>query len=201
MKQQINLYLPEFRVKKDPVTVVLMAQVVGGVCALLFLLTSWDVLSRWQLGNQLEQLQASLAEETRRTDELEDQLALRSQNNELSTRLQRSEERLEASRQIRDFLSQTALGNVEGFSEYFKDLSRASMDGLSITEFAFTNGGADAHLVGQVVDSAMVPRYVSNIERGNSPLRSKRFSPSILRPDTSIGFFNFTLSTANERGD
>jgi len=200
MNQQINLFLPEFRVKKDPLTAVLMAQIVGGLAAVLLLVSAYDLFSQWQLDNRLEQRQATLAEETVKTDELDEILARRSQNTALTDRLERAEERLESSRQIRNFLSQTALGNVDGFSEYFKDLSRATMDGLTISEFSFSDGGSSVQLTGQVVDSAMVPRYVNNIESGNSPLRRMRFSPSISKTEVSDRVFSFQLSSNSNGG-
>ncbi len=198
MQQQINLYLPEFHVKKDPVTALLMGQILAGVLGVMVLISAFDLFTQWRFGNELEALQVTLEEETRRTDQLDEQLARRSQNSELTNRLEQAETRLEASAQIRDFLSQTQLGNVVGFSEYFKDLSRAAFDGISLNAFAFTNGGRSVQLRGQALDSAMVPRYVDNIERGQSPLRAQRFSPSISRSSVTDQIFQFELSTNNE---
>lgn len=198
MKQQVNLYLPEFKVKKDPVTALLMGQILGGVVVLMFLVSSYQLFARWQLNSELEQLRASLEEETRKTDELDEVLARRSQNDELTERLEVAEERLQSRRQIRNFLSETQLGNVVGFSEFFKDLSRAAMDGLSLSGFAFSNGGERVNISGLVVDSSMVPRYVDNLKAGNSPLRGKHYSPSISRSDVASQYFEFSLSTANE---
>lgn len=195
MNQQINLYLPECRIQKDPVPPLLMGQILGGVLAVMVLVTAFDLINRWRLGGQLGELRAALQEETRRTDELDEQLARRSQNTELTDQLDRAEARLEASIQIRDFLSETQLGNIEGFSEYFKDLSRAAFDGISLSEFTFSQGGDRARLVGRTVDSAMVPRYVDNIERGNSGLRQHRFSPSISRATVEEQVFDFELVT------
>ena len=198
MKQQVNLYLPEFKVKKDSLSAVLMGQVLAGLVVVLLLVSAYDVFNRWQLNGELTQLRATLVEETRKTDELDDVLARRSENTALNDRLLRAEDRLEASRQIRDFFSQAQLGNVGGFSEYFKDLSRASIEGLSVTEFSFTAGGEAVHLAGNAVDSAMVPRYVDNIARGQSPLRAKQYSPAITRTNIEDQFFSFVLSTSSE---
>lgn len=193
MKQQINLYLPEFRIKKDTVTALLMGQVAAGIVALMVLISAVDYFRAWSLSGDLDDLRATLQEETRRTSELDEQLARRSQNTELTDRLEIAELRLESNIQIRDFLSETQLGNVEGFSEYFKDLSRASFEGISISSIEFDTGGRDVRLVGQAVDSAMVPRYVDNIEAGQSPLRARRFSPSIARDSDNTQLFEFEL--------
>ncbi|PCJ22361.1 MAG: hypothetical protein COA96_14730 [SAR86 cluster bacterium] len=198
MNQQINLYLSEFRVKKDALTVLLMGQVLGGVLAIMVLISAYDLFTRWQLSAELVQSRSSLAQETKKTDELEGSLARRSQNRELTDRLDQAEERLGSSRQIREFLSETKLGNVIGFSEYFKDLARASMDGLSLSEFQITEGGDQIKLTGQVMESAMVPRYVSNLEHSNSSIRNQNFSASILGAGADSQYFSFKLSSADE---
>jgi hypothetical protein len=72
---------------------------------------------------------------------------------------------------------------------------------MSISEFSFSEGGEKVELAGQVVDSALVPRYVSNIESGQSPIRQLHFSPSISRDDVSSQFFNFTLTTLSSENE
>lgn len=198
MNQQINLYLPEFRVRKDPVTAVLMGQILGGVILIMMLASGYQLMSRWRMNSELGQLRATLQEETQKTDELNEILARRSQNTELDQRLEDAEDRLQSLRQIRDFLNRTQLGNVIGFSEYFKDLSRAAIDGLSLTEFTINGGGAVVTIAGQTIDSAMVPQYVSNLEMGSSSLRNLNFSSSISRSDPGAQFFSFSLSSTNE---
>lgn len=198
MQQQINLYLDEFRVVKDPITAELMGKTLAAVLVVMLTIASWDLNEQRLLGNELAALRETLAEETRKTEELDEQLTRRSQNTELTDRLTEAEARYAAGLQIREFLSETNLGNVDGFSEYFKDLSRASINGLSITAFQFTDGGEQATMSGQVRDSAIVPRYVQNIESGQSPLRNKTFSPSISRAEVESQIFTFELSTTSE---
>lgn len=197
MKQQVNLYLPEFKVKKDPLTARLMAQLLGAVIALMILISAYDFLTRWQLNTELAELRLTLQEETRKTNELDGLLASRSQDTELSDRLDRAEARLNSGRQVRDFLSETKLGNEVGFSEYFKDLSRASMDGLSLMEFSISEGGDRLRLSGLVVESAMVPRYVKNLEFSTSPIRNQHFG-TIIASVIGEQHYSFALSTSNE---
>lgn len=195
MKQQVNLYLPEFEVKKDPLTVLLMGQILAGVIAVMVLISAYDFFTSWMFNRELAELQLTLQEETARTNELDSELARRSQDNELTERLELAEALLDASVQIRDFLSETRLGNEAGFSEYFKDLSRASLDGLSLSEFSILSGGDQIRLSGQVVESELVPRYVRNLERSNSSIRDQNFGTNIALSDD---FYIFALSTSNE---
>lgn len=198
MNQQINLYLPEFVVQKDPFTAVLMGQVLAAAVVLMLLVSAWDLVGRWRLGSELEALQATLAEETRKTAALEAQVAQRSQDLRLLAQLEAAEARYASALQIRDFLSDTKLGNMDGFSEYFKDLSRAAVEGLSLSEFEFSEGGEQISMAGQVLNSAIVPRYVNSLENGQSSMRAKTFSPSIVRSDADALLFDFELSTTHE---
>lgn len=198
MNQQINLYLPEFRLKKDSLTAVLMGQILAAVVAVMVLISAYDLYTRWSLNSEVAELRVILQEETRKTGELDEVLARRSQNNALTDRLDQAEAQLEASRQIRSFLSETKLGNVDGFSEYFKDISRAAISGLSVTEFTFDEGGEQVKLIGNVLDSVLVPRYVSRLENSQSGIRDVLFSPKISRPESDSEYFEFELSTSNE---
>ena len=198
MNQQINLYLSEFRVKKDALSALVAGQILGCIVAVMVLVTSFDIYTQWSLNGELVILRGTLSEETTKTSELDEVLARRSQNTVLTDRLDQSEAQLESSRQIRSFLSQAKLGNVAGFSEHFKDISRASISGLSVSELSFENGGEEVKLFGNVLDSAMVPRYVSRLEGSNSSIRDLLFSSRIYRADTDSSFFEFELSTSNE---
>jgi len=198
MNQQVNLYLPEFRMKKDALTALVMGQILGCIVAVMVLVTSFDIYTQWSLSGELTILRETLSEETTKTSELDEVLARRSQNTVLTDRLDQSEAQLESSRQIRSFLSETKLGNVVGFSEHFKDISRASVSGLSVSEFLIQDGGEQIKLLGNVLDSAMVPRYVSRLEASNSSIRGLLFSSRISRADAGSSFFDFELSTSNE---
>lgn len=198
MKQQINLYLPEFRVKRDQLTVLLMAQVLGGIVVVMLILSSYDYFQRWQLNGELTELRAVLAEETRKTSELSGLLQQRSQSEQLTSRLTEAEARLIADRQIIDFLGRTKLGNLVGFSEHFKDLSRASIDGFALSNIQISGGGQQVSLSGQVVDSSLVVKFVSNLRYGNSSIRDLNFSTNISRVSAEDRSFPFSLSTVNE---
>lgn len=198
MTQQINLYLPEFRVKRDKLTVLLMGKVLGGVVVFMVLLTGYDYFVRWQLNGELVELRASLREETQKTGELEGLLAQRSQSEQLTSRLQEAEARLISDRQVVNFLGGAKLGNLVGFSEHFKDLSRASIDGFSLSSIQIAGGGERVDLSGQVTDSSLVVKFVSNLRFGNSPMSDLNFSTNITRASAEDSAFPFTLSTVHE---
>lgn len=195
MKQQVNLYLPEFRLKRDKLTVVLMLQILGAALGLVVLLSAVAFFRNYRVQSQLESLRAELAVETQRTSEIDAILARRSQDRELTERLEIAESSLDSSRQIRDFFKARSGGNIDGFSEYLKDLSRAAVEGLWITEFALGSGGSNVTLKGFTIDSSLVPRFVARLEQGKSPLTRRQFSFSTVKSPDAEQLYAFELST------
>ncbi|MEX0619789.1 MAG: PilN domain-containing protein [Pseudohongiellaceae bacterium] len=172
-----------------------MAQILGAVLLVMILSSGYQAWNRYQLTAQLTELQDVLREETLRTSEMESRLSRLSESEELRQRLDAAEARLTGSRQVKQFLSETQLGNVDGFSEHFKDLSRAAVEGLSLTEFAFKEGGRVVTLAGNARYSALVPGFVANIEHGRSSLRNAHFSIETERESSESQAFTFILST------
>ena len=198
MNQQINLYLPEFRVKKDALSALVMGQILGSIVAVMVVVTSVDIYTQWGLRGESAKLNGILQQETKKSSELSEVLLRRSQNAVLIDRLDQAEAQLETSREIRSFLSQEIAGQAVGFSEHFKDISRASISGLSVSEFSIGKGGEVVKLAGDVLSSALVPHYVSRLEDSNSLIRGLQFSPRIYRSDAGSEIFEFELSSANE---
>lgn len=198
MKQQINLYLSEFRVKRDRLTVLLMGKILGGIVVVMLLLSSYDYLLRWQLNGELVELRATLSEEAQKTGELDGLLARRSQSEQLTSRLVEAEARLISDGQVINFLGRTKLGNIVGFSEHFKDLSRASIDGFMLSGINISAGGQQVSLNGQVADSSLVVKFVSNLRYGKSSIRDLNFSTNISRESAEDRAFPFALRTVNE---
>jgi hypothetical protein len=195
MKQQVNLYLTEFRVEKDKLSPLLMGQILCGIVWTMIVVTGFDVFTRWQLEGELTQVRQALAVETTKVNDIDAQLAGRSQNSDLIARLANDEAVLNDLARIAEFLSETELGNVTGFSEYFKDISRAMIPGVAVSGFEFSEGGEGVSISGKVADSALVPLYVNNVKQGSSPMRSARFSPRISRDGQ---LYSFVLSNRYE---
>jgi len=198
MNQQINLYLHEFRIEKDKFTLNRMALMLGGLTVVLVLVTIFNFYTQLSLNGELSDLEALLIEETRKTRDLDELLARRSGNTTLADRLARAEDELDSRRQIASFLNTTKLGNVVGFSEFFKDISRASVEGLSISSFTFAQGGESVEITGQVVDAGRVPQFVTNLPLGQSPLRYMRFNTSASRVETGGQTLSFRLTSNYE---
>ncbi len=176
MIQQINLYLPEFRPSRNYITGRGVLQTATVLVVGMLVLAGFSTLQNRRLTDELQSAQQQLAAQTVVTNELQQNLARRSSDPALVQELTDREQRLAESREMLDFLRTTNLGNISGFSEYVKDLSRASFDGLWLTEFNLLNGGENVRLKGIAQQSAMVPDFIGRLSNGRSPLRQRDFS-------------------------
>lgn len=174
--QQVNLYLPEFRPHKEYVRGIRVLQLGVAMMLVMAVFSAHAYLTAHNLRAELEMTQRQLYQQTELTNELQQNLARRSSDPALVQELSDREQRLAESREMLEFLRGTNLGNINGFSEYLKDLSRASFEGLWLTEFSLLDGGQDVYLKGIAQQSAMVPDFIGRLGSGRSPLRERNFS-------------------------
>lgn len=176
MTQQINLYLPEFRPRRDYISGLRVLQGAVVLLVVLVVLAVFNTVRQGDLQSELQLAQERLAAQTGITEELQQNLARRGSDPALVQELSEREDQLAQSREMLDFLRGTNLGNITGFSEFMKDLSRASFDGLWLTEFDLLQGGQHVRLQGIAQQSAMVPDFIGRLSNGRSPLRQRDFT-------------------------
>lgn len=163
MHQQINLFKPELRERREPLSAVTMLQI--GVLVLVVFgawygLTWWEVQSlETQQANtteRLESMRAKVAQlEANRVDEAPSKL--------LADEVERLTRALERREQIADTLSGGALGNTHGFSTRFEALARQHVEGSWLTGIAIHNGGDYVRLSGETLAPELVPRYLEGL--------------------------------------
>ena len=174
--QQINLYLPELRPNRELVTAVRLVRATAVVVGVMLLLSAFNYWQRSGLQQELAVVQAELAAQTERTEQIERDAAGRSSNQALLRDIETREARLAQSQELLEFLRTTTLGNSTGYSEYVKDLSRASFDGIWLTEFRISGGSDSVFLRGNALQTAMVPDYVGRLSGSQSSLQGRLFN-------------------------
>lgn len=194
VNQQINLYLPELRPRRDLVTAARTVQVLGVLLGLALLVS---LLQWWQTGlsqNRLAEVEQALQEQTARTEQLEREVAARATDQALVREMNTRELRVQQARELYDFMQGTTLGNLVGYSQHLKDLSRASFTGLWLQEFRIV-GNADRVMIrGVALEPAMLPDYVGRLSGGNSAISTRRFNRLIsARDQTQQSLYEFTL--------
>ena len=202
MNQQINLYLPEFRRRKDWLDVNNMLSLLGVLVVVLVLVSAVEY---WQL-NSLEQERASrqqqrdeLAAETNR---LRESFGVQSEDPQIRAQVNALETELQSKEVLLTFLDGRNIGSTTGFSEYLADLARFHLAGLRLTGVTLSGGGNQIVLNGEVINAELVPLYLQNLRRGQS-FAGKEFEMLRIREAVNSeqsgepGFKIFNVSTTN----
>lgn len=167
-RQQVNLYLPEFRRRMDWLAVEKMASLAGVFILLLAALSGWEYWQLYRVEQELAERSQALTEVVDRTNQLVDNLGVQSEDEDLSARVQRLEETLNSKRTLLEFLQGRELGNAIGFSEYLADLGRYHITGLSLARVELRQGGNIVRLGGQVNRAEYVPLFLQNLSNSRS---------------------------------
>lgn len=165
--QQVNLYLPEFQPRREPMSAIHMGLI---LLAVLVVTIVWSVFS----GLRTTQLEASLEAEREQLRALQSEVqALTAQlpaRRGASAEEQVAELRAEVRRreQILNVISRQNLGNAEGFSAQLQTLARQSLEDLALSHFALKSGGNYVELAGRVQRPELVPMYLRRLREDAS---------------------------------
>lgn len=199
--QQVNLFLPELRPVKDWLTSVRLLQALAVIILLVVLQLLWQLWQRNAATDTLAQLQEVLQEQTLRTEQLERDAASRTSNQALLRDINTRESSLLLAGELLDFLRTSRLGNTMGYSEYVKDLSRASFNGIWLTEIRIEGDGGTVYLQGLAQQTAMIPDFVGRLSSSQSSLRGRHFnrllSNRVIVPEAQGGgtLYEFVLES------
>lgn len=185
MSQQINLYNPLLLKKQKLFSLVAMLQALGLILlgSLLFYAYAWySVNTMKKRVDETSRMHASTLAQLERLQE-------KSEQREPSKLLQEEIIRLEAQVRTRkgvvDVLVRGEVGNKEGFSEYFRALSRQTPDGLWLTAFEVTGSGEIA-IKGRALKAELVPVFISQLSR-EAALAGKNFDMLEMRlPNAAV---------------
>lgn len=164
MSQQINLYNPLLLKQQKLFSLKTMTQALGLIVVGMFLFygyVSYRVTNlEEQAAQTTEQYQATLTKLTR----IQAEAAPRAPSALLADELARTEMLLKTRRHIITLLEQGDLGNREGFSGYFRALSRRTMDGLWLTHFQVSGAGKVA-ISGRTLKPELVPAFIHQLKQ------------------------------------
>lgn len=165
--QEINLYLPEFRPRSEPLNARHMGIVVLVVLLAIVLWSFWSLARTSQLETDLELERETLQGVQEQVQTLTAQLPARrgasveQQMVQLRSEVQRRE-------QILRLITRQNLGNAEGFSLQLQTLARQSMKDLALSRVSLLSGGSYVELVGRVRQPELVPVYLQRLRAEQS---------------------------------
>lgn len=184
MSQQINLFNPAFQKKKKFFTAVPIAEALGVIVTGALLLTWY---AHYQVGQLEQRAQAGkmlVAERERRLADANRQFAPREKSAPLAQQLAQVHVELAAMQRLEAFLATGALGNSDGYAEYFRALARQNLPGLWLTGVSIAGAGTHIGVQGRAMQPTLIPQYIFRLT-SEPVMRGKTFaSLDIARPQT-----------------
>lgn len=163
--QQINLYVPELRPKKEWMTAkTLLTLVVGFSVLMLFSV----LINRHQLSNY--QLQVERLEHQKLLGE-RSLAEIKSKNPsqvgaKLDLEVQDLRARVHQRIQVSDLIGRQNLGNNRGYSQRMTALANEVPDSMSLYQFRFSQGEAFVEMQGESKQAAPIVEIVSELKQG-----------------------------------
>jgi hypothetical protein len=199
MTQQVNLYLPEFRPRRDWLQPGRMLGLMLALVLLLGLVAAYQYWHRYTVQEALAAMQLEADQQARVTEQIESSLAGRATDQRLLTEISARETSLAQLNGTLSTLRAMGDGNLTGFSEHLKNLSLASFEGLWLTDIIISAGGRHARLQGLALESYMVPNFVDRLSAGwtaSEGWRFTRLSGEMAVDDPVVpGSYRFILET------
>lgn len=184
--QQVNLYLPEFQPRQEPLMATQMGVICGAFVGLLLLIS---LVAGWQNRGAAEKITEAQAEVNRlkaQNQQLRNQRP-KSQKAQLEQQIANLQQQLARRQRLESLMADQDLGNAAGFSMQMESLARQSLRTLSLSSFDIREGGRYVELSGWVRSADQVPLYIQQLQR----------EPSFQR----VGFGVLTIEKSKKRSD
>lgn len=199
MRQQINLFDPEFERKAKPFSARTMVACLALFGVVVLLQYGYAVQQVRGLERTLRETDQQLAVQRQQMVRVSGEMAAASGGQALTDELARMEARLTARRELLASITSGVSASVEGYSPLMSALARRGVRGLWLTGFTASDTGAVA-IRGRVLDAAVVPSYLGGLNaeeafRGRS-LAELRIAAPAETPTSGGRALDFTIGVS-----
>nr|WP_218892725.1 hypothetical protein [Duganella sp. 1224] len=179
------MFNPIFLKQKKIFTALPMAEALGVIVAGALLLDWYASRQVAELQREADEGKAMLAVREQRLVKAGQQFAPRASDPRLAAELADAQAELKALNDVSAVLQGGALGNTNGYAEYFRALSRQNVSGLWLTGVTINGAGNDIGVQGRAMQATLIPNYIARLT-GERVMHGKSFaSLDIGRPDAA----------------
>lgn len=197
--QQINLYLPEFRPRRQPVQAIHMAWTLLVVAVLLIVMSMWSAGRTGALERQVTEAATQLQEQQALVMQLQNQTPTQG-GPDLEAEVALLQQEIRRRERIKTLMTRQNLGNAEGFSEQMQGLARQSLNDLALEWFSLQHGGRYVELGGRVRSADLVPLYLQRLRQESSFAEARFGILDVGRDDAPAPGLAFNLTRAQGEG-
>ncbi len=204
MKQQVNLYRPEF----DPTLPFPDFRhglwVLGGVAGLLLLILAWQVFRLSQGADDIQDVMAKADRAAAELDALKAKLP-DDRMQPVDQQIAELNEELLRLREIRGLMAGQGIGealpgNRRGFSDQFQGFSRQYLKGISLAQIKLFDGGARVELQGFAAPPEQAPRYLAALHADRA-FKEVVFGPLTMQREPSGTEMAFQIKHPSEEAE
>ena len=163
MSQQINLYNPLLLKQKKLFSLNTMAQALGLILLGMFAFYGYLEYRVANLEKQVAQTTQLYNATLAQLERTKAESGPRAPSALLADEIARTEAQLKTRRHIIGMLEQGDLGNRQGFSGYFRALSRQTLEGLWLTAFQ-VSGAGEVAISGRALKPDLVPAFINRLK-------------------------------------
>lgn len=163
MSQQINLFNPALRPKKELLTAGLMAQVVLLFVVVLGVYGGYLHQQVAKLQQQRDALAQQTQAEQERMVQVAQQFPARRSSKALQDEIVATQDKIQQREQVFNVLKSGVVGVNGGFSGVMQAFARQNVEGLWLTGFSASSAGNQMRISGRALSPEMIPEYISKL--------------------------------------
>jgi hypothetical protein len=165
IRQQINLYQPQFQPKKEVFPAIYMVLILTLLLIALGWLTFWQ---EGRLGKQraiVARLESQEIAEQQKMEQLERQYPPPKADSQLVKDVHQLEAYLDRAGRVAKVLAETQGGNQDGFSAILEGYSQSKVTGVWLTGFGAFGGGEYLIMEGEALNSDLIPELIREMSK------------------------------------
>lgn len=165
MSQQINLFNPDFRPRRELFTALMLVQALVVLTLVLAGVYAYQYRQAQALNRQAGELAAQLEQEKLNLMKVSAEYAPRAKSEALEKRAGELERQLQGEEAVLEVLQGGSLGNTQGYSGYMLAFARQSVPGLWLTAFSIKGAGKEMAIAGRTLRPDLVPAYIQRLNQ------------------------------------
>lgn len=163
IRQQINLYRPEFRPETNTFQSAFMFQAAGVLGLMLILIYAFARQGVTGVDEEIDIVARQEAAAIERLENVRPLIASVTGEQSWSAQLEEATRTLAERQAVLALIQGTTLGDTRGFSRHLRALSRQDVDGIWITHLVLSALGDKTRIDGRAIRAELIPLYVQNL--------------------------------------
>lgn len=165
MKSRINLYTPELRPQKDPLSLLKLLVISGVALSVMLVVSSILTTQVMQLKKALKTEQYLAEQQQLSLNQLQAELEKKQNKSKFAQELKLIENEITHKKLMFDFISSRSEADAVYFANVMTDLARYHDNRIWLTEFKINHG--NLKLAGMAQNASVLPHWLDSLKQSN----------------------------------